>query len=86
MEELTQLLTSGSWVAFAGFGVYLAYKLAIATVVSVAAVKVVAKIVASITQGREVSQRLLQVIAAAGMTYPLTSAEWEEIIKRVRPK
>lgn len=84
MNELIEILKTGSWITFAGFGAYLAYKLAVVTVISVTVLKTIGKIVQLLTNGREVNQRLLQLIASAGMRYPLTQEEWEELIKRVR--
>lgn len=85
MVELIDILKTGSWVAFAGFGSYLAYKLAIATVITVGVVKAINSIVKTYSATKETSHQLYQLIAAAGMRWPLSPQEWEELEKRVRP-
>lgn len=84
MAEVIELLKTGSWVAFAGFGTYLAYKLAIATVITVGVVKAINKIVSGWQAGREIYMRLFNLCASAGMRWPLSPSEWEELEKRVK--
>ena len=84
VKDTLETMISGGWVAFAAFGTYLAYKLAVMSVISYSALKIVGKIVDRVSQGSS-NQRLLQLIAAAGMEYPLSEDEWKELNKRVKP-
>ena len=86
MVEVLDVLKTGSWVAFAAFGTYLAYKLAIATVITVGVVKAINKIVSVWATTRETTHRIYQLVARAGMQWPLSPEEWEELYRRVTPK
>ena len=86
MDELIKLLMTGGWVAFSGFGVYLAYKLSITAIISYSVVKVCMKIVEFLVDGRKQERQLMELCAAAGKSWPLSPYEWDEIIQRVRQK
>jgi hypothetical protein len=86
MAEVIDLLKGGSWVAFAAFGVYLAYKLAIATVITVGVVKTFSKIVLIFSNAKETNHRMYQLVAAAGMRWPLSPEEWNDLESRVRSR
>lgn len=86
MDELITLLTTGGWVAFAGFGVYLAYKLCITAIISYSVVKVCMKIVDFLVDGRKQEKQIRELCAAAGKSWPLSPYEWQEIIERARVK
>lgn len=86
MDELIKLLTTGGWVAFSGFGVYLAYKLSITAIISYSVVKVCMKIVDFLVDGRKQDGQIRELCAAAGKSWPLSPYEWQEIIERVRVK
>lgn len=98
MNELFSTLQGGAWMAFAGFGTYLAYKIAMTTIISVSMLKLCTKIIDLIASKQKrqddvtpvppglTYQRMLQLITAAGMKYPITSEEWDEIFRRVTPK
>ena len=84
IKELGSVLTNGSWVAFAAFGTYLAYKLTFVTVITVGVVKSISKLIDSIKNVNDTTQRINRLTAIAGFDLPLTSEEWEEIENRIR--
>lgn len=84
LNEIMTLLKDGGWVAFAAFGTYLAYKLAIATIITTGIVKAIHKLVYIFSNASDTVQRVCQVAAAAGMRWPLTPEEWLELENRVR--
>ena len=97
VQDITKLLADGGWVAFAAFGAFLAYKLAFTSILSVSVLKLGIRIVnyaqakkeseqKAIQAKAESEQKLLQIAANAGMSWPLTLAQWDEINTRVRPR
>lgn len=90
MNELIQsffsTVATGGWIALTGFGAYLAYNLAVVTVITVGCVKAVNKIMDVILSRRTDEQKFMQLVASAGLVYPLTLDEWNSLIERVRLK
>ena len=85
-KDMLVTIVTGGWIAFAGFGVFLAYKLAFTGLVSWTVIKSISKIIDAVCRPKaEASDKyLLRLASAAGMTPPLSLAEWEDLISRVK--
>lgn len=83
-REIIDLFSTGGWLAFSGFGVYLGYKLAFTTVVCYSIVNVVKKIIEYLQSRRDMDQKLIQLANNAGLSWPLTLEQWELLNIRVK--
>jgi hypothetical protein len=86
VQDITKLLADGGWVAFAAFGAYLAYKLAFTSVISITVLKLAIRVVNYLQSKRDHDQKLIQIAASAGLSWPMTIEQWEEINRRVKPE
>lgn len=84
LKQLMTLLAGSSWIAFSGFGAFLAYKLAMTSVISYSAIKILSKGMDAWSQRNLSEQRFMFLIAASGMKYPLTDKEWDILQDRVK--
>lgn len=85
-KEITDLLATGGWITFYGLGTFLGYKLAFTGIISLSVVNVVKKIIDYLRIRADNDQKLVQLAAKAGMTWPLNEDEWFELNKRVERK
>lgn len=85
LKQFMSLLAGGAWAAVGGFGAFLAYKLAMTSVISYSVVRVFSKIVDAWAQRHLNEQRFMSLIASAGLKYPLTDQEWDILQNRVKP-
>lgn len=87
MDQLVQLLSTGGWVALAGFGIYIGHKVAITWIIGYSTIKIVVKIVDLIkeraSQGMD-SDFCKSISDASGFTFPLSDGEKNIIIARIR--
>ncbi len=86
LKEITELMSTGGWIAFYGLGTFLGYKLAFTGIISLSVVNVVKKIIDYLRSRADNDQKLIQLAAKAGMTWPLSIEEWLELNKRVEKK
>ena len=86
LQDILKLLSDGGALAIWGLGVFLGYKLAFTTIISLSIVNVFKKIIEYMHVRSNNDQKLVQLAAKAGMTWPLSMDEWLELNKRVEKK